>query len=59
MNTIINFGDYLESPILERAEDNAKKADIVFCLGSTLMVTPASHLVEMGRKPIRLVICNR
>jgi mono-ADP-ribosyltransferase sirtuin 6 len=59
MNTIINFGDYLESPILKSAEENAKKADIVFCLGSTLMVTPASSLVEMGRKPIRLVICNR
>ncbi|XP_060576640.1 uncharacterized protein LOC132733961 [Ruditapes philippinarum] len=59
MNTIINFWDYLESPILNSAEENAKKADNVFCLGSTLMVTPASSLVEMGRKPIRLVICNR
>ncbi|XP_045214931.2 uncharacterized protein LOC123565012 isoform X2 [Mercenaria mercenaria] len=59
MNTIINFGDYLESPILDSAEENAKNADIVFCLGSTLMVSPANSLVEMGKKPIRLVICNR
>lgn len=59
MNTIINFGDYLESNILSSAEENAKQADIVFCLGTTLMVTPASDLVKMGKKPIRLVICNR
>ncbi|KAL4219934.1 hypothetical protein ACF0H5_020346 [Mactra antiquata] len=59
MNTIINFGDYLEDQVLGRATDNAKKADIVFCLGSTLMVSPANSLVEMGKKPIRLVICNR
>lgn len=59
LNTIINFGDYLESHILGSAEDNAKQADIVFCLGSTLMVSPANSLVEMGRKPLRLVICNR
>lgn len=59
MNTIINFGDYLEGHILGRAEENAKEADLVFCLGSTLMVSPANSLVEMGKKPIRLVICNR
>lgn len=59
MNTIINFGDYLESDILDRAEENSKKADIFVCLGTTLMVSPANSLVMMGRKPNRLVICNR
>ncbi|XP_071128949.1 NAD-dependent protein deacetylase-like [Mytilus edulis] len=59
MNTIINFGDYLEGPVLRSAEDNAEKADLVLCLGTTLRVTPASDLVAMGKKPNRLIICNR
>lgn len=59
MNTIINFGDYLESHVLGRAEENAKKSDLVCCLGTTLMVTPAADLVQMGQQPVRLVICNR
>lgn len=59
MNTIINFGDYLEGPILRKAEENATNADFVLCLGSTLMVSPANDLVEMGQSPQRLVICNR
>lgn len=59
MNTIINFGDFLEDPVLQRATENAKKADLFLCLGSTLTVTPANALVSMGQKPNRLVICNR
>lgn len=59
MNTIINFGDYLEGPVLDSAEKNAQNADLVLCLGSTLRVSPANALVEMGKQPIRLVICNR
>ncbi|XP_062614240.1 NAD-dependent protein deacylase sirtuin-6-like [Saccostrea cucullata] len=59
MNTIINFGDYLEEDVLENAMLNAKRADLVIALGSTLQVSPANSLVEMGQKPTRLVICNR
>ena len=59
MNTIINFGDYLEEAVLDEAEKNAKQADLVICLGSTLGVSPANDLVDMGQKPNRLVICNR
>ena len=59
MNTIINFGDYLESQVLGSAEKNAQQADLVLCLGSTLRVSPANALVEMGIQPVRLVICNR
>ena len=59
MNTIINFGDYLESQILDAAKENSKRADIFLCLGTTLMVSPANSLVQMGRTPNRLVICNR
>jgi len=58
-NTIINFGDSLEKRVLSTAEDQAKQADLVLCLGTTLRVSPACDLVEMGKQPIRLVICNR
>lgn len=59
MNTIINFGDNLESQVLGRAEEQAKRNDMVLCLGTTLRVTPACDLVRMGVEPIRLIICNR
>ena len=59
MNTTISFGNYLESSILQAAEENATEADLVLCLGTTLCVIPASDLVAMGKKPNRLIICNR
>lgn len=59
MNTIINFGDYLEEDVLGSAKHHAKRADLVLALGTTLQVSPANSLVEMGQKPTRLVICNR
>jgi NAD-dependent SIR2 family protein deacetylase len=59
MNTIINFGDYLEGDVLGSAIHHAERADLVIALGSTLQVSPANSLVEMGQKPTRLVICNR
>ena len=59
MNTIINFGDSLEKHVLSNAQEHAKKNDLVLCLGSSLRVIPACDLVEMGQKPVKLVICNR
>ena len=59
MDTIINFGDDLEEDILNRAYDAGKKSDLMLCLGTTLMVTPANSIVEMGKDPLRLVIVNR
>ena len=59
MNTIINFGDSLESPVLDAAVDHSRKRDLMICLGSSLTVTPAANLVEYGRQPLRVVICNR
>jgi NAD-dependent SIR2 family protein deacetylase len=58
-NCVINFGDSLEKRVLSTAEDHAKRSDLVFCLGSSLRVSPACDLVEMGQAPVRLVICNR
>ncbi|XP_061182508.1 NAD-dependent protein deacylase sirtuin-6-like [Saccostrea echinata] len=59
MNTIINFGDYLEGDVLRGAEEHAERSDLVLALGTTLQVSPANDLVEMGEEPTRLVICNR
>ncbi|KAH9503705.1 ditrans,polycis-polyprenyl diphosphate synthase [Bulinus truncatus] len=59
MNTIINFGDHLETPVLRKAEIEAEKADAVLILGSTLLVSPANDLVTRGPQPNRLIICNR
>ena len=59
MNTIINFGDYLEWPVLDKAQYEAEQADMVLALGTTLQVSPANSLVECGMPPTRLIICNR
>ncbi|XP_078319124.1 NAD-dependent protein deacetylase 1-like [Crassostrea virginica] len=59
MNTIINFGDYLEEDVINSAEEHAAMSDLVLALGTTLQVSPANSLVERGQTPTRLVICNR
>ena len=59
MNTIINFGDDLEDSVIDAATEQSEERDLMICLGSSLTVTPASDLVEYGRKPLRVVICNR
>jgi len=58
-NTIINFGDSLRKKTLSTAEEHAEQADVVLCLGTTLRVSPACDLVQMGKEPVRLIICNR
>ena len=58
-DSIINFGDNLEEDILTAAEAHAKQSDLCLSLGSTMQVTPACELVEMGRSPLRLVVVNR
>lgn len=58
-DSIINFGDHLEEEILRKAEDQAREADLILSLGTTMQVTPACDLVLMGKEPLRLVIVNR
>ncbi|ESO94511.1 hypothetical protein LOTGIDRAFT_118322 [Lottia gigantea] len=59
IDTIINFKDNLEDEIYKKAEDHASKSDVMLCLGTTLLVSPANELVEMTREPQTIVICNR
>ncbi|KAG4435789.1 hypothetical protein IFR05_008733 [Cadophora sp. M221] len=59
-DSIINFGESLPAEALQRAFDNAKRADFCLVLGSSLTVSPANEIPEVtGRKKnARLVICN-
>ena len=58
-DSIINFGDDLEESILTSAERHAQQSDLCLSLGTTMRVTPACDLVEMGKQPLQLVIVNR
>ena len=49
----------IEENILRGAEEEAKQADLMLSLGTTMRVTPACDLVLMGREPLQLVIVNR
>ncbi|EGD73853.1 hypothetical protein PTSG_05548 [Salpingoeca rosetta] len=55
-DTIINFGDDLEEPILTAAERAAAKCKLMISLGSSMTVTPANSLVDTAPK---LVVVNR
>ena len=43
-DSIINFGDNLETHILEKSEDHCNSADLVVCMGSSMRVQPACSL---------------
>lgn len=59
IDSIINFGDDLREDVLAGATREAREADLLLSLGTSMTVTPASDLVLMGRKPLRVVIVNR
>ncbi|WAR23309.1 SIR1-like protein [Mya arenaria] len=58
-DTIINFRDNLEVEILGEAEEMCASCDVMLCLGTTLMVTPACDLVKNMTSRDKLIICNR
>ena len=43
----------IEENILHGAEEEAKQADLMLSLGTTMRVTPACDLVLMGREPLQ------
>lgn len=57
---VVMFGEALDGADLRRANDAAKRADLVLALGSSLVVTPAADvpLVAVRRK-VPYVIINR
>ncbi|HEY2139081.1 MAG TPA: Sir2 family NAD-dependent protein deacetylase [Chthoniobacterales bacterium] len=56
----ISFGQSLESPVLQRAEEAASQADLVVALGSTLSVYPAASFPLMAaQRGIPYVVINR
>ncbi|GFO20192.1 NAD-dependent deacetylase sirtuin-6 [Plakobranchus ocellatus] len=58
-DTIINFKDNLEEDIIDTAFSAAKSCDLLICLGTTLTVNPAAGVVDLIKRPHRMVICNR
>lgn len=59
-DTITNFGDALSEPALERARAALQAADVVLCLGTSLLVSPARDLLGGAAAAARaLVVCNR
>ncbi len=58
-DSIINFSDNLDQAVLDKAELEASKADLILSLGTTMQVMPACDLVLMGPSPLRLIIINR
>jgi NAD-dependent deacetylase len=56
----ISFGQMLPDQVLQRAIDWCRKADLIFAIGSSLVVTPAANLPLVTKQSGgRLVIINR
>jgi len=60
VDTIINFGESLDSEILEKAWQHTNDCDLMLVLGSSCRVKPASLMPkEVGKnRRAKLVICN-
>lgn len=54
----VRFGDPLPEKCWNRAWQNAEKADLCLCLGSSLTVTPASEIPAWVARRHKLVIVN-
>lgn len=56
----VSFGQALPEAVLDRSVELARSADLLFALGSSLVVYPAAGLPELARREgARLVIINR
>lgn len=60
ISSVVNFGDPLPETELMLADDHARRCDLMFVLGSSLMVQPAASLVALAlRSGARVVLVNR
>ena len=56
----ISFGQQLDQSVLQGAADAAQNADLLFAMGSSLVVEPAASLPRLAASQgARLVIINR
>ena len=56
----VSFGQMLPEDVLEASIELCRNADLIFAIGSSLVVTPAANLPLMTRQAGgRLVIINR
>ncbi|KAF4633201.1 hypothetical protein G7Y89_g4920 [Cudoniella acicularis] len=60
LDTIVNFDEFLAAEPLERAYENAKKADLCLVLGSSCTIPPSNKMPEIvgKKKSANLAICN-
>ena len=57
---MVNFGDPLPSKELDLSINHAEQCDMMLVLGSSLVVTPASSLVDVALEAgARVVLVNR
>lgn len=60
ISSVVNFGDTLPQQELALAEQHARQCDLMFVLGSSLMVEPAASLVGLSlRSGARVVLANQ
>jgi len=59
-DTIVNFGEFLDSPAFELAGQHAWKSDLAIVLGTSMRVAPANQLPQWSfrKNEGHLVICN-
>ena len=56
----VSFGQMLPADVIEAAADWSREADLMFAIGSSLVVTPAADLPRITKQHGgRLVIINR
>ena len=48
--TIVKFGERLDPEVIQKACENAHKADVLLIVGSSLRVNPAAKIPEIVQK---------
>lgn len=60
ISSVVNFGDPLPGPELDRSFEEARQADVMLVVGSSLVVTPAADVPRVARQAgAKLVIVNK
>lgn len=58
IDTIVNFGENLDSEVLEKTSENTNRSDLCLAMGSSLRVNPAALFPKTVASNGRLVIVN-